>query len=340
MIKKLTINRILISFGLPSILFTALILLTKTLIFKDNAILTFAVTFDLLISVPLIFFLLIRKSEISKTTIVPLILIGFLLGSYFLPKDGQSYLVLFKTLLLPLIELTILLLIGVKFRNAIKRNKALSNPNLDFFNHLKSNCSEVLPRKISLLFATEIAVFYYGFCNWKKIKVKENEFSYHKNSGTPAMLGAFILVIAIETMAFHFLLARWSITAAWILTAMSAYTAIQVFGFAKSLSKRPIVIGDNHLVVRYGMINEVDIVFEDIESIELSTKTLEKKKLTKTLSPFGEMEGHNLILTLKKEYVLVGLYGLRKRCKTIAFYLDEPKDFKKKIDQLCRSVVY
>lgn len=79
------------------------------------------------------------------------------------------------------------------------------------------------------------------------------------------------------------------------------------------------------------MINEVEIVFEDIARIELSSKPLEKETLTKTLSPLGKMEGHNVIVTLTKEYVLIGLYGMKKRFKVIAFYVDEPKDFKEKM---------
>ncbi|MET4081466.1 hypothetical protein ABIB40_001412 [Pedobacter sp. UYP30] len=263
MINKLSINRSLLNYGLPSILFAALILLTKTAIFKETHVLSLAVTFDSLISVPLVYFLLIRKSEIKKATIIPVILIGVLIGFYFLLKESQTYLTLFRTWIFPLFELTLLAFVAVKFGNVIKRNKALPNPSLDFFNILKSCCNEVLPKKLALIFATEIAVFYYGFINWKKAPIKENEFSYHKNSGTPALIGAFILVITVETVAFHFLLTRWSITAAWVLTAISAYTAVQVFGFAKSLSKRPIAIDGEHLILRYGMINEVAILLAD-----------------------------------------------------------------------------
>ena len=54
----------------------------------------------------------------------------------------------------------------------------------------------------------------------------------------------FVLIfsIAIETFAIHLLLLKWSETAAWILTGISIYTAIQVFGLAKSITQRPIVI--------------------------------------------------------------------------------------------------
>ena len=185
---------------------------------------------------------------------------------------------------------------------------------------------------MGLLFASEIAVLYYGFINWKTREVSENEFTYHKNSGTPVLLVGFIMVIGIETYAFHSLLARWSIVAAWILTALSIYTAIQVFGFAKSLSKRPISVNKNSLTLKYGILNEVDIPFSDIDKVELSGKTLEKDELTKTLSPLGELESHNIIIHLNKENELVGLYGMKKKFNMIGLYIDEPKEFNKRME--------
>ena len=154
--------------------------------------------------------------------------------------------------------------------------------------------------------------------------------TYHKNSGTPALLFGFIMVIGIETFAFHSLLARWSIIAAWILTALSIYTAIQVFGFAKSLSKRPISVNKDSLNLKYGILSEVEISFSDIDKVELSGKSLEKDELTKTLSPLGELESHNVIIHLKKENELVGLYGMKKKFNLLGLHIDEPKEFNKK----------
>ena len=38
----------------------------------------------------------------------------------------------------------------------------------------------------------------------------------------------------------------------------------------------------------------------------------EKEKLIKTLSPLGELESHNVIINLKRENTLIGLYGIKK----------------------------
>ena len=296
-----------------------------------------AITVDLLITIPFIYFLLIRKTDIPKTTVIPLMVIGLFVGSYFLPQESQTYLSIFKTWALPIIELSILSFVVIKVRAAIKSYKQLKDASPDFYSTLISVCHEILPQKLVMPFATEVAVMYYGFINWKSRPLQENEFSYHKKSGTPALFGAFIFIIAIETVAFHFLLIRWSTLAAWILTGLSVYTAIQIFGFAKSLSQRPITINTSSLTLRYGILNEVEIPFTNIESIELSQTALEKDPLTKTLSPLGELESHNVVIHLKSSSHLVGLYGMRKEFKVLGLYVDEPVNFKEKVEEFLLS---
>ena len=270
--RTIHINRNLINFGIPLTLLGTLILLMNSSFLNGNDTLNFAITADLLLTVPLVYFLLIRKSEIPNTTVIPVMIIGLLVGSYFLPQESQTYLSIFKTWALPVIEISILIFVTIKVRRAIKKYKDLKGSIPDFYNALKSTCYEILPKKLVLPFATEVAVFYYGFINWKTKEINENEFAYHKNSGTTALFGGFIMIIGIETVALHFLLARWSIVAAWVLS-------------------------------------------------------LEKNELTKTLSPLGELESHNVIIHLEKENELVGLYGMKKRFNLLGLHIDEPKEF-------------
>ncbi len=263
-------NRNLINFGIPLALLGTLILLIKSSFLNGNDTFNFAISADLLLTVPLVYFLLIRKSETPNTTVIPVMIIGLLVGSYFLPQQSQTYLSIFKTWALPVIEISALIFVIIKVQGAIRKYKALKGSTPDFFNALVNTCQEILPKRLVQPFATEVAVFYYGFINWKTREIRENEFTYHKKSGTPAIFYTVILIIAIETVAIHFLLTLWSSVAAWILTALSIYTAIQVFGFAKSLSKRPISINKDSLTLRYGILNEVEIPLSDIDKVELS----------------------------------------------------------------------
>lgn len=330
--KATTINRNVANLLAPLSLFGLLIVLMKSPLLNQGSNLGLAISIDLLITVPLVYYLLIRKSSIPNTTVVPMMVVGLLIGTYFLPVEDQVYLELFKTWALPVIEVLILILVVVKVRKAIKTFKDQRGNAPDFYSTLKNTCHQLLPKQLAWPFATEVAVIYYGFINWKGRELQENEFSYHKRSGTPALFGALIFIIAMETFALHLLLERWNVVVAWILSGLSIYTAIQFLGFAKSLSKRPISITQHSLILRYGILSETEIPFPDIDTIELSRKPLEKDKLNHKLSPLGELESHNVIIHLNSDNELRGLYGSRKKFRKIGLHIDQPKDFKEKLE--------
>ncbi len=334
--NAITFNRQLGLFVVPIIMFIGLILLMQSAWFLSNLDqpLTLGITLDLLLTVPFIYFLLIRKTDISKTTVVPVMIVGLIIGSYFLPVEHQGYLEVFKFWILPIIELSVIGFIGWKVRTAVVKHKSIKNDSPDFFTSLKNTCYEVFPRRMAELVAMEIAVIYYGFINWKASVLQENEFSYHKKSGTPGLLIGLILVICVETIGIHFLLASWSHTAAWILTALSVYTVLQVFGFAKSLSQRPIIMLDDRVILRYGILSETEIAFEDIEEIELSRHWDKKDKTSKKMSPFDELDHHNVLIHVKKEHILHRLYGFKKRFKTLALHVDDAAGFKERVEGL------
>ena len=332
--KQLNYQNYLMIFGIPLLIIAFLILVVKTSWFQispEN--LAIAVTFDFLLTVPFIYFLLIRKTNIPKTTIVPFLILGVVICSIILPIQNQYYLILFKTWILPVVEVIILSYVIFNVRKGMKSYRLKKDNSIDFFTALKNTCYEILPKKLVIPLVTEIAVFYYGFIYWKKRELKENEFSYHKNSGTVTLLIAIIGIVAIETIVLHILLAKWSNLAAWILTFLSIYTSIQIFGFMKSMFKRPIAIEKNKLVLRYGIMNETTIYFNDIDSIEITSNDIELNNETRKLSFLGELESHNVIIRLNKENELIGLYGFKKKYKNLILYVDDKFEFNNQVQQ-------
>lgn len=319
--------------GIPVLIIVSMIWIAQSSFFKSAPdTLAIGITADLLLTVPFVYFLLIRKTKIPKTTIVPFLILGMIICSIILPSENQYYLSLFKTWIFPVIELSIISFVIYKVRKAILSYKEKKNTTTDFFTTLKNTCYEILPKGAVIPVVTEIAVFYYGFIYWKKRPLKENEFSYHKESGTLSLLAAIICIIAIETVAFHALLVKWNLIVAWIFTGLSIYSGFQLFGFLKSILKRPIAIQEGKLYLRYGIMNETTIDLKDIKHIELSSKELEFDKTTRKLSFLGALESHNVILTLHKEHALTGLYGIQKTYTTLALHIDTKEQFKKNID--------
>lgn len=331
--KTLNFQKSLLIFGTPILVIGTMVLLAKSSIFhKYPNDLSAGITFDLLLTVPLLYLLLIRKTSIPKTTVVAVLIVGMVVGTIILPAQNQYYLDLFKTWIFPLVELSIVSYVIYKVTKAIKRYKQNKKENVDFYTTLKNTCYEILPKGVVIPVVTEIAVFYYGFLYWKKRKLNTNEFSYHKDSGTVPLLIAIIFIVGIETAVLHILLQKWNVTVAWILTFLSIYTGIQLFGFLKSMSKRPISIEGDKLYLRYGIMNETTIDLKTIDSIEISSKDIERNKETRKLSFLGALESHNVIIRLKQENELTGLYGIKRKYKNLALYVDQKNEFRDQIN--------
>lgn len=332
MLRLISINKELIAIASIPIMFSIMIFSIPSEINIPTQFYK-AVSLDLLITIPVIYFVLIRKSKISKITIIPVLIIGLLVGYFVIPKGHHDYLDVFRKFILPIIELSVISFVIYKVRTILKSYLIHKDKQLDFYDALIRSCHEILPHFIAHAFATEIAVVYYGFINYSQAKYSEREFSYHKSSGSMALFGALVFIIGIETFAVHMMLHTWSATMAWFLSALSVYGGIQFLGFARSMSKRPIVLMDQSLLLRYGILSNAEILYEDILRVELSRKSIDGIKSTIKLSPLGDLEMHNVILHLKKQNEISGFYGIKKGFMQIAFYVDDKIVFQEQLNQ-------
>ena len=328
MVRSISWKRTIVSFLVPMAMVAVLVAVPKSPLFSAYpAELSSAITIDLLFTVPLAYFLLIRKKAVPNITIVPVFGVGMIIAGLILPKENQILLDFAKTWALPLIELAVAAFILFKVRETIRLFRIESSNQLDFYTALKSACKEILPAKVDAIFAMEISVFYYCLFAWKKRKLDKNEFTYHKESAVLILLGVFLFVLLVETFVVHLLLQAWSTVAAWILTGLSIYTAFQLFAILKSLSRRPISIGTDTLFLKYGLFAETQIPYSAIKSVELSTKPLEFDQYTRHLSPLKEVDSYNVILEVDQSQEIRGLYGLKRDFNRLAFHVDEKEKF-------------
>lgn len=325
-----------ITFGLPFLLILALVALVKSPWFQlYPKELSIGITLDLVLTIPIIYFLLIRKKEIPKITVISSFILGLVIASFLIPEEQQFALNQVKTFVLPFVEIGVMIFVISTARKTIKEYKTQKGKTLDFYTAIINACKEIIPLKIAPFLATEIAVIYYSFFDWKTAKLAQNEYSYAKKSGIIAILYTFIFIIFIETFAIHLLVERWNVTFAWVLSILSVYSSFQIFALSRSMSKRPVIMDfeAGELVLRYGIFGESIIKLEDISAIELNSKLLDDKdKTLVTLSPLGALSSHNIILHLKNENTLHGFYGIQKQFKSIALYIDEKDKFCQEIE--------
>ncbi|GAA0713062.1 hypothetical protein GCM10009430_04270 [Aquimarina litoralis] len=335
MTGNFSLKETLLLFGLPLFILVSLALFASSDIALSNSLISKSITLDLIITIPFIHWVLIRKKDISKFSVLSFFVIGILIASFVIPEENQSFISFIKNWVLPFIELGIITLILLKIRKTIQVYRLAKNSSPDFFTILKKTCSDVFPKKISAVLAMEIAVFYYGFISWKKKIPRENEYTYHKDGNSISIFIGILMIVIIETFVLHKMILKSNPSIAWIIGIISVYSFVQIFGFVKSITKRPITIDGEMLYIRYGIMSEITIPISDINVIEFPSSSVVFDKETRRLSPLGELDSHNILIRLKEQSIgtKIGLYGIKRNFKAIAFYVDKKEEFKTKLDK-------
>ena len=309
----------------PIALVASCIFITSTALFEQQAsMLSKAITFDLLLTTPLLYFLIIRKQSIPNTTVIPVFLLGIVIASIVLPTEHQVYLNMVKIWFLPVLEVGVLVYLTSMIYKGIRLAREAKDNALDFHDVARIAVSKLLNDRLGSLLATELSMLYY-LLSWKKTPRLSNTFTYHKTTSSRLLLGVFAFLVIIETIAVHLLLQRWSMTAAWILTIISGYTVLQLLSIARSVSRRPILLTDNQVRFRWGFMQDVTIPLEYIETATLHKKEVEKQPGIAFLSPFQSAEGHNVKITLHQEAFLQKLYGFKSSFTTLYLHADQPE---------------
>ncbi len=328
MIKKLKLQHL--KLAIPLFLLVFLVGLVKTQTFQaDPSGLSFGILLDLLITIPIVYFLLIRKTDIPNFTTLYVFLIGIFAASFILPNDQQSLLDKVKLIAIPIIEIGILSTVIYKIFALKKSFKSKKSDTNDFYDNLLVACNEIFPGRVGRVLATEVSVFYYLFAPRRKSALRKHEFTYFKKSGIVSVVGVFLFLVLVETIVAHILLEKWNVYVAWVMTGLGLYTIIQILAILRSLNKRLILIDHEtkELRLRYGFGCQSTIPFSHIERIEKSRKSLPKDKYNTCLSLFDLLDTHNTILYLNETQVLNKIYGIQKKYKTIALHIDEQDAF-------------
>ena len=338
MVKRLQFEHL--KFGIPLLIILFLAVLPKTSAFQTApADMVLAILLDLLITVPIVYFFIIRKTKIPKFTVIYPFLIGIMVAGFIIPIEHQALLSKVKFIAVPLIEVGLVSMLMYKIIQLNKSFKRQPNNENDFYDNLLIACNEIFPGRVGRILATEISVFYYLFSTKKRAVVQENEFTYFKKNGIKTVLIVILFVLAIELFAMHLLLAKWKETAAWIVTFFSIYAMFQILSISKSLNRRLFSINYNTktLHLRYGFASQTYIPFEHIEHIEKSTKTLDSKEHVK-LSAFDMLDAHNVIIYLNETQTIDRIYGIKKQYKSIVLFVDDKELFVNKIEEIIGHV--
>jgi hypothetical protein len=169
-----------------------------------------------------------------------------------------------------------------------------------------------LPARI---FLTEIRVLSMAVIGWRR---PAPAFTVHRTNGWSLYAGVFVFLILVETVPVHIALAGFaSVTAAWIVSALSIYSAVWFIGDALALRHGGIVIRGDALAITIGARWHTTVALTDVVAIEpAGVADLDMSVL-----------GANAVLRLRHPVRVDGLFGRVRNPTSIALSIDDLPGF-------------
>ena len=184
-----------------------------------------------------------------------------------------------------------------------------------------------LPDRAAKILATEAAVFYYALASWRRKPFAPpgaRSFSYHRRNAYAAILYAVFGAALVEMAAVDLIVRARHLTAANVLLVVDALAAIWLFGFARAVQLRPILLDADSLMIRNGLNASVDVTRANA-TIEFGRV---RAAAAGTRGYFRAAMGEpNALITLSEPAAVRRAYGSSRVVDRIGLVLDDPRGF-------------
>ena len=334
----------ILTIGLPVLVMAACTIIALSPLFALNPDrMSTAITLDLVITAPLLYWLTIRRSNIKKNTVARVFVAGILVAGLLLQNKPHVLLSGIKTWISPVVEGGLIFLLARRFHKARRGQARAGLTRLpDFLSHGRVFLGSVLgSQRMGDIVMSEIAVFYYAFPGKRKTAMDGRlSFTNYKANHILLVFGVILCCFFVETAGVHFLISVWSRTAAWVLTGLGAYTTLQLYAHMRAIKARPIVIDGDLLWLRNGLAADTCIRMDNIEEILHMKRPLGRRKDPDAcqLALIKGLENPNIRIRLKEPVTVHRAFGIRQQAAILVFFADRPEELLRAVKDAMRPV--
>lgn len=294
--------------------------------------LAFAVTVDLTIGIPALYYLfIVRVRRAPLITLAPIFLLSLLVARLVLPAPNHFYLNQMEKAV-PFVELAALLFVASRVRTIARYYAQARQETPYVLDALETSMKGALGNSPAITVAvTELSLLYYATAGWfKPSPASSTGFSYHRKSGYAVILAFLVFMLALETVALHLVVQIWSDLAAWVLTILSLYTFLWLVADFHAIQLQPFRLTDEVLHLRVGLRWCVTVPLALISEIRPVMAADLKGDDYLNLAVFGEPR---LLLRLQEPVVVQGPLGIHKAASRIGLTVDEEGLFKEALNR-------
>lgn len=310
--------------------YAASLCIVRSPAFAQAPAVAWGVTGDLTLVLPLLwFFLGVRRARFPAITVLPVFLLSLALAAQVLPQGHRDGLRAVELLAAPA-EIVLIATLARRARRLARAYRIANAEDLSFPDAFRRAAIESFGDfAATRALALEVSMLYCAFLAWRKAPrapAGARAFSYHRGWGS--ILAAFAMAIAVESLAVHFLVQRWSPTAAWVLTGTSLYSLVWLAGDYRAMVLRPILLRGGVLEVRIGLRWQMRI---PLSCVRTAGEYPRGQRPPETLQAvvFGEPR---LLLELDGPVEAEGPFGIRRRAARVALTVDEPERFLRELE--------
>lgn len=282
-------------------------------------VLAWAFTFDLTISLPLLWWLFaVRSGRANAVTLIPIFVIGVAAAARIIPAAQHSFVDQLRYVAAPLDLVTIALVV-----RRVARIRRIDGGG-DRIAAIERACAELFGNGYAArAVAFEISIVYYAFAGWRKRPPAG--FTVHQRSGWASVIGVLIFLIGAESIAAHLVVQMWSVTAAWIVTALDIYGLVWLLGDFQALRLRPTRIEGDTLILNYGLRWRAEIPLSAIAAIEPVRGEADWKR--KGVLKMAMLDEPRLLIRFAAPRTMHGLAGITRTFDAIAILADDDAGF-------------
>ncbi|MGI8314184.1 hypothetical protein [Halobacillus mangrovi] len=306
---------------------------------------------DLVVILPLLLYFFGFKKRVSWVVLVAFMFLGLLLANWVIPQQADGYLSYFNHSVIMLealvifLELVLLIAVVKRFPLLIENYKIAKESRYHFLSSFTHAIQQTFSFKINHLnkfqstlriLATDIAAIYYSLFSWRKTApvIPESQgsaFSFHKDGSYLAVFIMLVHAMAIEIIAVHVMVAMYSHTLAWILTAFDVYALLFIISDYQAIRLAPVVLDQKGIHFQKGIRYYGFIPWKKIDAVMKNTKTPEEVARDRNcfeLALHGlEKEFIPYVVKLKEPVEIRRFFGFKKRIQTVYVKVDEPGIF-------------
>jgi hypothetical protein len=283
---------------------------------------------DLLVGIPVLYYcLIVRRLRVSPWSLITVFGLAAGLTTLILPGTDQPVVDLLRWAL-PLAEFCFLGFLLTRASAVIRQYRQLNETTNDFMANLLISLDTVLGQSpVNHVLVSELSVLRYSLFSWFFPVEKHTDdrvFTTYRNSGQVALTSCLLIVACIEMIVVHLLLAKWHTGGIWLVTFFELYTLLFLIGDLMATIKRPVLIQNDVIRLRFGLRGYGSVPKQQIGNILPINDKPERAADTMNGS---FLSVPNVLVSLIEPVRITGPLGIQKRVSKIAFFVDDRQAF-------------